>query len=40
MIPLEQSSHTRELAMRRCNVNIVSELGLYFCLIMSNGGGW
>jgi hypothetical protein len=40
MTPLEPPSLTHELAMRLYNVNIVSEHGLFFCLIMSNGGGW
>jgi hypothetical protein len=40
MTPLQLLSLTRELAMRLCNVNIVSEHGLFFRLIMSNGGGW
>jgi hypothetical protein len=40
MIPLESPSLTSELAMRLCNVNIVSEHSLFFRLIMSNGGGW
>jgi hypothetical protein len=40
MIPLESPSLTREFAMRLGNVNIVSEHGLFFRLVISNGGGW
>jgi hypothetical protein len=40
MNPLEAPLHTSERVMRLFNVNIVSEHGLFFCLIISNGGGW
>jgi hypothetical protein len=40
MISLQSPSLTRELAMRLCNVNIVSEHGLFFRIVISNGGGW